>query len=167
MIWQVTGTEAGYVIADTARKFGCVIGKTGMTTDKREGDQASPIGHWPMRALYYRPDRVTRPNTALPVHAITPDLGWCDDPDDAAYNLPVALPYPARHETMWRADHLYDVVITLGYNDAPPIPMAGSAIFLHLRMADTQFTAGCVAVDLDDMLAIAAAADTDTIIAIG
>lgn len=177
MIWNVIdigadgnsdpGANAGYRLVHGDHQFACLIGKTGMILQKREGDQASPIGRWTMRALYYRPDRLARPHTNLPIHAIIPDLGWCDDPDDPAYNQPVTLPYAARHETMWRADHLYDLVITLGYNDDPPVPMAGSAIFLHLRESTTTHTAGCVALNLADFLIVAAAADTQTAIQIG
>jgi L,D-peptidoglycan transpeptidase YkuD (ErfK/YbiS/YcfS/YnhG family) len=55
---------------------------------------------------------------------------------------------------MWRPDHLYDVVVVLGHNDDPVIPGAGSAIFLHLSRPTYEPTAGCVAVDLPDMIAI-------------
>jgi len=38
----------------------------------------------------------------------------------------------------------------LGHNDAPPVPGRGSAIFFHL--SEGRPTAGCVAVERDDML---------------
>jgi L,D-peptidoglycan transpeptidase YkuD (ErfK/YbiS/YcfS/YnhG family) len=37
---------------------------------------------------------------------------------------------------MWREDHLYDLVLVLGYNDDPVVPGKGSAIFLHLARPD-------------------------------
>ena len=58
----------------------CVLGKGGVTIDKREGDGASPIGYWPLVSVFYRPDRITKPNTGLPVRALYPSDGWCDDP---------------------------------------------------------------------------------------
>jgi L,D-peptidoglycan transpeptidase YkuD (ErfK/YbiS/YcfS/YnhG family) len=58
----------------------------------------------------------------------------------------IRLPFPARHEIMWRADHVYDLCIEIGYNDDPAIPGRGSAIFLHLTADDDRPTEGCVAV---------------------
>ena len=89
---------------------------------------------------------------------IAPDDGWCDAPDDAAYNRPVKLPYPASAERMWRDDGLYDLVVVLGYNDDPPEAGRGSAIFLHLARPDYAPTQGCVALarpDLEAVLALA------------
>jgi L,D-peptidoglycan transpeptidase YkuD (ErfK/YbiS/YcfS/YnhG family) len=55
---------------------------------------------------------------------------------------------------MWRSDHLYDLVVVLGHNDDPVIAGAGSAIFLHLSLPTYEPTAGCVAVNLSDMIEI-------------
>ena len=63
---------------------------------------------------------------------------------------------------MWRDDSLYDIVVELGYNDAPPVAGLGSAVFLHLRKPHASHTAGCVAVTLDDMLAMLAEAGPAT-----
>ena len=120
-------------------------------SDKREGDGAGPIGAWPIRRVLYRPDRGPEPRTALPVEAIRRQDGWCDAPDDPAYNRPVTLPYPASAERMWRDDGLYDLVVVLGHNDDPVVPGAGSAIFLHLARPDYGPTEGCVALARADM----------------
>lgn len=129
----------------------CLLGRGGVVRRKREGDGATPVGAWPLRALYYRPDRVRRPETALSVHPIHPGLGWSDDPADPLYNRPVRLPRRAGHERMWRDDHLYDYVVVLGHNDSPPLRPRGSAVFLHLASGTGAPTAGCVAVSLADM----------------
>jgi L,D-peptidoglycan transpeptidase YkuD (ErfK/YbiS/YcfS/YnhG family) len=68
----------------------------------------------------------------------------------------VKLPYPASHEVLWRKDHIYDIIIVVGYNDAPPIPPKGSAIFIHFMNENQTPTEGCIALsreDLIDMLA--------------
>lgn len=131
----------------------CAIGRGGIGAKAGEGDGVTPIGTFPIRRVLYRPDRVARPRTNLPVEAIAEDDGWCDAPGDAAYNQPVKLPYPASHERMWRDDHLYDVVVVLGFNDAPVIAGKGSAIFLHVARPDYGPTEGCVALALPDLLA--------------
>jgi Uncharacterized protein conserved in bacteria len=135
----------------------CALGRAGIGIDKREGDGATPAGCFPLRALLYRPDRMTAPATGLPLRPIAPDDGWCDDPADPAYNRPVKLPYPARHERMWRDDGLYDLVIVVGHNDAPIVPGRGSAIFVHVAEAAYAPTAGCVALARADLQALVAA----------
>jgi L,D-peptidoglycan transpeptidase YkuD (ErfK/YbiS/YcfS/YnhG family) len=133
----------------------CALGRTGVRKDKREGDGATPAGCFPLREVYFRADRLAAPPTGLLTSPISPDLGWCDDPADAAYNRPVRLPYAARHERLWRDDDLYDLVVAIGYNDDPVEPGRGSAVFLHVARPDFAPTQGCVAMtraDLSDLL---------------
>ena len=134
----------------------CALGRGGVTpaATKVEGDGASPMGMWPMRQVFWRPDRLARPETALPADALIPEAGWCDDPASPFYNLPVLLPFPMSHETLWRDDGLYDLIVVLGYNDAPAVPGKGSAIFLHLARPDYSPTEGCVACAREDLLAL-------------
>jgi L,D-peptidoglycan transpeptidase YkuD (ErfK/YbiS/YcfS/YnhG family) len=140
----------------------CALGRSGVTEAKQEGDGASPAGTWPMRRVLFRPDRIDRPATTLPVHAISPADGWCDDPADPRYNRPVRLPYGASAESLWRDDELYDVVVVLGYNDDPPGPGLGSAIFFHLATPEFAPTAGCVAVHRPAMVRLLARCGPDT-----
>ncbi len=130
----------------------CAIGRTGIRTDKREGDGATPAGAFPLRRVLWRTDRLTAPATALPSAPIGPRDGWCDDPAHADYNRPVRLPFAASHEEMWRADGLYDVVVVIGHNDDPPVPGLGSAVFVHVATPDFGPTAGCVALERGDLL---------------
>ena len=81
-------------------------------------------------------------------------MGWCDDMGHPDYNRRVALPFPASHERLWREDHVYDLIVVLGYNDDPVIPEKGSAIFLHLAREDFSPTEGCIACARDDLLAL-------------
>ena len=126
-------------------RFPCALGRAGCRARKREGDGATPIGQWRMRAVLYRPDRVRRPRTPLPVRAIRPHDGWCDASADRNYNRPVRLPYPASAERLWRADALYDVVVVLDYNERPRVRGRGSAIFMHVARPGYAPTEGCIA----------------------
>jgi len=139
-----------------ARPFPCALGRAGIlpAAAKREGDGATPAATLPLRRLLFRADRLSRPRAAVPVAPIAPDDGWCDAPEDAAYNRPVRLPVAASHERLWREDALYDLVGVLGWNDDPPLPGRGSAIFLHLATPSLAPTAGCVALALPDLLAV-------------
>lgn len=137
--------------------FRCALGRSGCRpeADKREGDGATPFGLYPLRQVFYRPDRLpAAPQTRLPCVALTPADGWCDDPADAAYNRQVVLPHAGRHERLWRDDGIYDVIVVPGHNDDPPIPGLGSAIFLHVARPDYSPTEGCVALALPDLLAL-------------
>lgn len=138
----------------------CAVGRSGVVaaTRKREGDGASPAGAWPMRRLLYRADRLAQPETGLPVAAIAEDDGWCDDPQDGAYNQPVQFPYAASHERLWRDDEIYDLIVVLGHNDAPVRPGQGSAIFLHCARPGFTPTEGCVALAPETLLRLLAGA---------
>jgi L,D-peptidoglycan transpeptidase YkuD (ErfK/YbiS/YcfS/YnhG family) len=138
------------------REVRCALGRGGgvIAASKREGDGATPLGDWPMRQVFWRPDRLEKPVTQLPVIALRPDMGWCDDPAQPDYNRQVALPFPASHEKLWREDHVYDLIVALGYNDDPVIAGKGSAIFLHVAREDFSPTEGCVACFRDDLLAL-------------
>lgn len=129
------------------------IGPAGIADKEKEGDGVTPRGALPVREIFYRADRIAAPNTSLPLRAIQKDDGWCDAPDDPNYNRLVTLPYPASAETLWREDHLYDLVAVLGYNDDPVVPGKGSAIFLHQARQDYAPTHGCVALAPDDLRA--------------
>ncbi|TRW14822.1 L,D-transpeptidase family protein [Glacieibacterium frigidum] len=134
----------------------CVIGRGGVVTaaTKREGDGATPLGDWPLRIALLRPDRSLTPPRALPWRWIRPADGWSDDPADPAYNRPVVHPRRFSAEHLWRDDAVYDVVVVLGHNDAPPVPGLGSAIFLHATRPDRRPTEGCVAVDAPVLAAL-------------
>lgn len=134
--------------------FPCVLGRGGVSADKREGDGATPVGRFALKRVLYRSDRLIPPVTRLPIAPIGRDDGWCDAPDDPLYNRPVTLPYAAGAEHMWRDDALYDVVVVLGHNDDPVVPGAGSAIFMHVAPPDGAPTAGCVALAREDLLTL-------------
>lgn len=104
-----------------------------------------------MRALLYRGDRRLPPRTGVPIRAIKPTDGWCDDPVDRNYNRRVSHPYPASAEHLVRDDHLYDLVVVLGHNDRPRRRGCGSAVFMHLARPDFAPTAGCVALSARDL----------------
>lgn len=152
---KLTVTPDGW-LSMGERRYRCALGKAGVTRQKREGDMATPAGCFPLRRLLYRADRHPPPETGLPMAALTPGDGWCDDANDPLYNRPVRLPYSGHAEDLMRADALYDFVVVVGYNDDPVTPGKGSAIFLHIAAPDYAGTEGCVAVTMADMLEILA-----------
>jgi L,D-peptidoglycan transpeptidase YkuD (ErfK/YbiS/YcfS/YnhG family) len=129
----------------------CALGKGGITTRKREGDGSTPVGTFALRKLWFRVDRGIRPVCGLPMQATRRSDGWCDASVHRRYNRSVTLPLGASHERLWRDDHVYDVVIEIGWNDRPAVPGRGSAIFFHLARPGYTPTEGCVAVSARDM----------------
>lgn len=139
----------------------CGLGRTGMTSRKREGDGATPIGRWPIVGVLYRPDRIRGfqlSSVKRMGRPVDPMDGWCDASSDRNYNRPVRHPYPESAERIWRDDNLYDVIIVLGHNQRPRVRGGGSAIFLHLarELADGSIgpTAGCVSLRRRDLAVV-------------
>ncbi len=106
---------------------------------------------WPVRRVYFRADKGPAPETGLPVVALRPEDGWCDDPAEPAYNRHVPLPCPGSHERLWREDGLYDLIVELGFNDDPVVAGKGSAIFMHIARPGYLPTEGCVALAEADL----------------
>lgn len=136
------------------RLIPATIGRGGTTADKREGDGATPRGCHRITAMLYRADRLARP--APWARAIGPRDLWSDDPADPAYNRPVTAPHGFSHESLRRADPLYDIVLVTDWNAAPAIPGRGSAIFLHAWRGPHHPTAGCIAFRPDRLRWLAA-----------
>ena len=131
--------------------FPCALGRSGVTHLKREGDGATPAGRHRLLSLYVRRDRLPGPRTQVPAHPMRRDDAWCEDARDGRYNRPVRLPARPGHDSMWRADHLYDVCGVLDWNFRPRINGRGSAIFLHLCRPGFGPTAGCIALRAGDL----------------
>lgn len=123
-------------------------------SEGREGDAKTPLGEYSLRFGLYRADRLPRPASALTFHPLQPDDGWCDAPNDPAYNRFIQTPYSASHENLWRDDGAYDVIVVMSHNDSPPEPGLGSAVFIHCRQPDHRPTLGCLALAPPDMWAL-------------
>ena len=127
------------------------IGKKGIVKNKNEGDGATPVGVFQLLEVYYRPDRVSKPKTLLPVAQIEPNMGWCDDPSHQLYNQLIRKPFTARHEDLWLERHVYNIVVITSHNQNPIQPHKGSAVFIHLR-GEKGYTEGCLALGKEDLL---------------
>ncbi|MDP2882131.1 MAG: hypothetical protein Q8N89_11175 [Azonexus sp.] len=130
--------------------------------EKREGDGRAPAGIFAITTLfgYAPPDSPLARAARLPYLAATPDLKAIDDPASAYYNRivdqsAVARPDWASCEDMLRSDERYAVGAVVAHNAEPPVPGAGSCIFLHVWAGEGVPTAGCTAMALADMSEIA------------
>jgi L,D-peptidoglycan transpeptidase YkuD (ErfK/YbiS/YcfS/YnhG family) len=144
VVRSVLDRSRGYLIAG-ASIFPCALGRSGIVAMKREGDGGTPAATVPLRRVFFRPDKGPHPATGLDWRLMTPHDAWCDDLADRRYNRLIRRPPGEAEERLWRTDHLYDIVVELGWNDRPVRRGRGSAIFWHLPRAGMTPTAGCIA----------------------
>jgi L,D-peptidoglycan transpeptidase YkuD (ErfK/YbiS/YcfS/YnhG family) len=132
--------------------FKCCIGKNGITKKKVEGDKKTPKGIYRIDNLYYREDRLKKPETSLKCIRIKENMGWCDDIlQPKKYNRLIKTNTNIKHEKLRRSDHKYDLIIPIKYNFNNPIPGKGSCIFIHLTN-NYKPTYGCIALKKKDFL---------------
>ena len=131
--------------------FKCSIGKKGLKSKKKEGDNCTPLGVFNIGKVYYRSDRVKKPDTILKTKKITKNMGWCDDPYNKKYNKEIVLDKKNKGEKLYRRDSIYDVLIVIEYNTKKTKPFKGSAIFIHLTKNYSP-TEGCIALKKNDLL---------------
>lgn len=133
------------------------VGYSGTSTDKNEGDGATPVGVFGIGA------QIFGVGSPLPVHGTFHQVQcgdwWDADSSSPTYNTLVALPcgatpsFAGGSEALWTETFLYQHFVLIQYNTAPVVPGRGSAIFLHVSNGGP--TAGCVSVDsqfLDQIL---------------
>mgnify|MGYP001350633305 FL=1 len=130
--------------------FKCCIGKNGIKSKKIEGDYSTPRGLFSLDKIYYRPDRVKKPITKLPLKKISKNLGWCNDVRSKLYNSEITTQLNLKHEKLFRKSNNYDYFLVINYN-IKKIPFKGSAIFIHLTK-NYKPTEGCIALDKKDFL---------------
>ena len=146
-------------------QFRCCIGKKGLRKNKKEGDKSTPIGKFKLNRIFYRPDRIKKFNCKVKKIKIKKNMGWCDDPISKKYNRLIKTSNKIKHEKLYRRDNKYDILIELDYNLKKIIPFAGSAIFLHLTK-NYKPTAGCIAINLNDMKILIKILDKNNLIEI-
>jgi Uncharacterized protein conserved in bacteria len=129
-------------------KLRCCIGKGGINSNKKEGDYSTPKGIFSLRKLYFRKDRVGTVKCRLTKKVIKKDMAWCDDPNHKKYNEEIKTVNKNLKENLYRKDHKYDYIISIGHNEKK-IPNKGSAVFIHLT-DDYKPTAGCIALKKKD-----------------
>ena len=133
-------------------KFRCCIGKKNTTINKEEGDKKTPKGTFEIENLYFRKDRIKKPETSLKCVEIKKNMGWCDDIyHPKKYNKLVQIDKNLKSEKLRRKDYKYDLLIPIKYNFKKPVVGKGSCIFIHLTK-DYKPTAGCIALKKKDFL---------------
>ena len=134
-------------------KFKCSVGKRGFNKEKKEGDETTPRGLFDLGNIYYRADRVPKPDSKVKKIVIKKNMGWCDDSKSKYYNKIIKIKKNLNigYEKLFRKDSKYDYLILIKYNYKKIKKNKGSAIFLHLTKNYLP-TKGCIALQKKDFL---------------
>ncbi|MBS3905248.1 MAG: L,D-transpeptidase family protein [Simkania sp.] len=124
-----------------------VIGRSGLTWDKKEGDGKTPSGVFPLLQVFGRKEHKTQTMPFIEVHHA---LEAIDDPSSMYYNQIIDRNTVTQvdwksSEKMAEVGDLYDLGVVVGYNTPSPVAGKGSCIFLHNWRSASQGTAGCTA----------------------
>ena len=112
----------------------------------------TPKGTFAIENLYFRKDRIKKPQTSLKCIEIIENMGWCDDiRSPKKYNKLIKSTDKVKHEKLRRRDYKYDLLIPIKYNYKKPQVGLGSCIFIHLTKKYKP-TAGCLALCRKDFL---------------
>ena len=132
--------------------FKCCIGKNSISKKKKEGDKKTPKGIFNIDHLYYRKDKLEKPETSLKCIEINKSMGWCDDDNYLKkYNKLIKVNKNINYEKLYRKDFKYDLLIPIKYNFENSVIGKGSCIFIHLTKNYVP-TAGCIALKKKDFL---------------
>jgi D-alanyl-D-alanine dipeptidase len=160
--WQAVGAPIPAMVGRTGLAWGRGLARNGRGgTQKREGDGRAPAGIFALGPAFgYAP-----PDSAgwirLPYVHSRASVKCVDDPASRYYNRLVdqdTVPRVdwASHEEMRLPNDVYRFGAWVSHNDAPPLPGAGSCIFLHVWRGAGVPTVGYTAMaeaDLRELLA--------------
>jgi L,D-peptidoglycan transpeptidase YkuD (ErfK/YbiS/YcfS/YnhG family) len=146
------GTRTRGILTAGALAIPVSLGRGGILTNKFEGDGGTPRGRYRLKRLWWRADRLARPQTGLPVRPIAPADAWSEDPADRRYNRAVRRKPGEPGDRLMRQDGLYDLIIEIDHNDRPRIAGRGSAVFIHVARDGFGPTAGCVGLRRNDLV---------------
>jgi len=131
---------------------------------KHEGDGRAPAGVFTLRTAFgYVPEKDAHAayHVELPYIMLTDLIEGVDDPHSRYYNQIVNRSRIAHvdwksAEHMHRPDGLYRWGAVIEHNTAPPVPGAGSCVFLHIWQNHQDGTAGCTAMAEPNLTALLA-----------
>ncbi len=144
-------SKSGDVWIKSLGPFPGVVGSSGIAQigAKRESDNRTPAGTFPLGPAF---GYEATCDTHLHYRQATADDYWIDAVESPDYNRWVHGPKPTcSHELLRRGDDQYRLAAVIGYNLDPIVAGRGSAIFLHIWKQPGKGTAGCIALDAENV----------------
>jgi L,D-peptidoglycan transpeptidase YkuD (ErfK/YbiS/YcfS/YnhG family) len=134
--------------------FQARVGYSGITTDKHEGDGATPAGIYDFESTMY--GNAPNPGVHFRYRNLSCGDWWDEDSASPQYNRFVVVPCSetdppfnnGASEALWTETVAYPSFAVINYNP-DDVPGAGSAIFLHADIGGP--TAGCVSLPLGNL----------------
>jgi D-alanyl-D-alanine dipeptidase len=152
--WQAAGDEAPVVVGRNGMAWGYGLHAPQRDAGpiKTEGDGKAPAGIFRLgHAFGYTPaDQVGV--IKFPYLQLTSAIECVDDARSVYYNqivnrLQITAVDWNSSEQMARRDERYRWGVTIAHNADPPVPKAGSCIFLHIWESALSGTSGCTAME--------------------
>jgi L,D-peptidoglycan transpeptidase YkuD (ErfK/YbiS/YcfS/YnhG family) len=145
-------SQGWLILPGASRPLRVALGRSGIKASKREGDGSTPAGRFHPVRLWWRPDRLPRPRTFLPIRGIDGRDAWCEDPTDRRYNRAFRRSANEPGDRLRRDDGLYDLIIEIDHNTRPRVASRGSAVFIHVARHGFTPTAGCVGLRRNELV---------------
>jgi len=159
-IWQQASETMNVVLGKQgmapAEKAGIFVNSPAL---KKEGDWKSPAGIFTFGFTFGYADPMKALFTRMP-YLMSNELIECiDDPASKYYNKIVSTDIVAAKdwkssEQMLLQDPRYEWGIEVDYNKNPIVPGAGSCIFFHVWADDHRATAGCTAMEKENLISL-------------
>ena len=160
--WRADGPATPIVVGRTGLAWG--RGFDAQTFDaasphKHEGDGRSPAGVFPLDTAFGFAPADSAHWVRLPYVQLTPGSDCVDDTLSVHYNTVVdrsAVPLDWASAEHMKQIAQYRIGVIVGYNAAPPTRGRGSCIFLHIWGGPRSTTAGCTALDAQELAGVMA-----------
>jgi L,D-peptidoglycan transpeptidase YkuD (ErfK/YbiS/YcfS/YnhG family) len=126
------------------------IGRNGISSEKREGDGKTPSGTYLISTLFAYESQ----NAKMPLLVANENLICVDDSNSSFYNKIIEKNSTLdikSYEEMKRHDNQYEFGAVIDYN-LDGVKNMGSCIFIHVMNDKEEPTAGCVALNKQDMI---------------
>ena len=142
-----------YYLTYNNLKSKCFIGKKGLTQNKKEGDQKTPIGEFSIGIVFGTHNREElHLDKSINYIKINKNHHWIDDINSPYYNRLVDISKDKikfnSSEHLIEMKEQYEYAIEVKTNPQN-IPGLGSAIFIHC--ATKKYTAGCISISKNDI----------------
>lgn len=155
--WRADGPSTPIVVGRTGLAWG--RGFDANTFDatsphKHEGDGRSPAGIFPLDTAFGFAPADSARWVRLPYVQLTSGSDCVDDTLSTHYNTVVdrsVVPLDWSSAEHMRQIAQYRIGVIVGYNAAPPSRGRGSCIFLHIWGGPRSTTAGCTALDAEEL----------------
>ena len=140
--WRRSGTC--WVAA--AGPFTARLGRSGLSSNRREGDGTTPTGTYRIGRTMYGNE--ANPGVRFAYRRLRCGDWWDEDPRSPTYNsfqhvrCGTKPPFGGLSEGMWQQPRPYPFLAVIEYNTRPAVPGRGSGMFLHAQTGGP--TIGCI-----------------------